>query len=511
MQDTPQQIAVYNWVENPNPVKRNLTIKAGAGSGKSTTAVKAMKRAKGKIKMMAFGSKAAKELEHKLSSMGLSNIDASTFHQAGKRMLYKAFGYHTVNNSKVFYITEKFCQSEELTYARNFISKLVGYAKQNAFGVKGETSIDNTQAWMDVISHHDMVLEADVDFLTVIEIAKLVLLESNKDLKCIDFDDMQYLPLIYDVDCEKYDWVVIDEAQDTNSCRKLIAVKIIKPDTGRLIAIGDDFQAIMGFAGAENNSLDLIAERFDCESLPLSVSFRCAKNIIKEAQKYCPDAEAFEGNIDGVVSSMAYQEFIDNALNIKLDKSVGILCRNNAPNVALAFALIRQGIGCRIEGREIGNDLKTLVRKWKRVKNLDEFTIKLTDFFTKEFEKKANYTKLQLLEDKLDTMIILIERVQTLGKNDLKSLEDLITSMFTNSDDKYVPNVVTLSSIHKAKGLEWDTTYILGIDQFSPSKYSTQEWQLEQEKNLSYVAVTRAKNELVYLNDCPTRRNKEDN
>jgi superfamily I DNA/RNA helicase len=143
------------------------------------------------------------------------------------------------------------------------------------------------------------------------------------------------------------------------------------------------------------------------------------------------------------------------------------------------------------------------------VTNLDEFTVKLNEFFTREFEK-ASYAKLALLEDKMDTMIILIERCKDLGKNDLKSLEDLITSMFSNADDKNVPDIVTLSSIHKAKGLEWNKVFWVGDQQFSPSKYAVQAWQLEQENNLRYVACTRAMTELVHITDCPSRRNIEE-
>jgi len=508
MQDTLQQIAIYDWVKNPNPAKKNLIVKARAGSGKSSSACKAMQYITGSGLMLAFNAMAANELKTKLMNMALPNVTASTFHAAGKGMLYKAFGYHKVNASKVYFITENYCQSETLTYARNFIAKLVGFAKQNAFGVKGETLISDTQAWMDIIAHHDITLEADVDFLTVIEIAKDVLIESNKDLKCIDFDDMLYLPLIYDVKCDQYDWLVVDEAQDTNLCRKILARKLLKI-SGRGIFIGDDFQAIYQFCGAESNSLDLIAEMFDCEELPLSVSFRCGKKIIESAQFYCPDIQAFDSNSEGSITYTKYQEFVDNALNIKLDRSVGILCRNNAPNVALAFALIKQGIGCRIEGRDIGNDLKKLVKKWKRVTDLDQFTIKLTEFFTKEFEK-ANYAKMQLLEDKLDVMIVLIERVQSLGKNDMYSLEKLITDMFTDSTDDNVPNVVTLSSIHKAKGLEWDTCYMLDMQQFIPSRYAKQQWELDSENCLAYVGITRARHELIHLTDAPKRRNKED-
>jgi len=505
MTPSKQQIDIYDWVSNGSG---NLITKARAGSGKTHVVVQSAQKMKGSVLLMAFNTKASYEIKNRLSVMGLPNVTASTVHAAGKGMLAKAMGWHKVDGDKVFWITEKYCKTEELIKARNCISKLVGFAKQNAFGVKGQTSIDDTKAWMDIIAHHDITLDGDVDFYDIIEVAKEVLIDSNRDTKVIDFDDMQYLPLFYDVSCYQYDWVVIDEAQDTNVCRKLLASKLLKPN-GRFIAVGDEGQAIYGFTGAENDSMNLIKEQFNCQELPLTVCYRCGKKIIDAAQEYFPDIQPWDEAGEGSVTSMKYQEFVDTALKTKLDKSVGILCRNNAPNVALAFALIRQGIGCRIEGRDIGNDLKKLVRKWKKVSNLTEFTQKLYEFFTKEFEK-ASYAKLALLEDKLDTMIILIERVQSLGKDDLYSLEALITSMFTDSTDKNVPDIVTLSSIHKAKGLEWDTVYWLGNAQFSPSKYATQDWMVEQERNIQYVACTRARKELIHLTDCPSRRNKED-
>ena len=504
-----QQIEVENWVKNPVNGKKNLIIQARAGSGKTFLVTHCAQYMKGNVFMGAFGNKAAKQLQQKLNNLGVPNVKSSTFHSLGKSMLYKAMGYHKVDGSKVFWITDNFCKTEELMKSRNFIAKLVSFAKQNAFGVKGQTDINNYEAWMDIIKHQDLSLEVDISFHEIIEVAIKCLNQSNKDIKVIDFDDMQYLALFYDVACEKYDWVVVDECQDTNICRKLLADKILSKN-GRAIFIGDEGQCIMGFTGAENDSMNIIDKMFDCEKLPLSTCYRCASNIINEAQKYFPDIQAYEENPEGTVSSMKYDQFINDVGSFNLGKHVGILCRNNAPNVALAFALIRQGIGCRIEGRDIGNDLKKLVKKWKKVKNLTEFTIKLHEFFTREFEK-ATFAKMQMLEDKLDTMIILIERVQSLGKDDLYSLEKLITDMFTDtSEDGIMPDIVTFSSIHKAKGLEWDTVYWLGDEQFSPSKYAKLDWMLEQERNLQYVAVTRAMTNLVHITDCPARRNREE-
>jgi DNA helicase II / ATP-dependent DNA helicase PcrA len=497
------QLNIFDWVKNPNPIKKNLIIEAKAGSGKSSTLLHASTKMSGDVIFLAFNKRISQELEHKLSSMGMPNAKASTIHKEGLGIYTKAKGRVKVNSSKVYFITEKYCQSDTLSPARNFITKLVGFAKQNAFGVKDQTSIDDTQAWMDIISHHDISLDADCDYLTVIEVAKEVLKDSNRDYKNVDFDDMQYLPLMYDVDCKKYDWVLVDEAQDTNIVRKLIVEKILKSN-GRAIFVGDKKQSIYGFCGAESNSMELIKSKFDCEELPLSVCYRCAKNIIIEAQKYCPEIEHFPSNPDGEVTSIKYDDFIDKALEIGLGGNDGIVCRNNAPNVALAFALIRKGIGCRIEGKEIGTSLLTLVRRWKRIDDLNVFTEKLTKYFEKEFEK-ANYAKMQLLEDKLETMCILIERCQDLGKNDLKSLEKLILDMFTDTIDGVTPNVVTLSSIHKAKGLQWNNTYILGQEQFSPSKYANTEHAKEEEQNLIYVSITRAINKLTFITDVPQR------
>jgi superfamily I DNA/RNA helicase len=505
MEYSHQQLSIFDWVLNGTG---NLIVPARAGSGKTFTAVSAVQFMKGKVLTMAFNKKAAMQLAEKLANMGCPNATAGTVHSIGFKLLYKIGKKFNVNSSKVFFITEKYCQDDDLAKARNFIAKLVGFAKQNAFGVKGQTPIEDSQAWMDIIAHHDISLDSEVDYGTLIEIAKKVLIDSNADTRTIDFDDMIYLPLFYDLCNKQYDWVIMDEAQDTNICRKLLIPRLLK-DGGRVIIIGDEGQAIYGFTGAENDSMGLLKDMFNAASLPLSICYRCGKNIIAEAQKFFPDIEAYEGNSEGSVSSVTYDQFVKDIPLKTFGKGDGIICRNNAPNVALAFALIRQGVGCRIEGREIGNDLKKLVRKWKSVTNLEEFTEKLVTFFEKEFEK-AKFAKLQLLEDKLDTMIILIERCQSLGQNDLGSLEKLITDMFSDSTDANLPDIVTLSSIHKAKGLEWNRVFWLGDSQFSPSKYATQEWMQVQEENLRYVACTRAMNELIHITDCPARRNKED-
>jgi len=274
----------------------------------------------------------------------------------------------------------------------------------------------------------------------------------------------------------------------------------------RCLFIGDDRQAIYGFTGAENDSMNIIKETFNAQELSLPVCYRCDKSIIEKAQEIVSDIQYREDASEGIIRTETYDKFLENATDYSLTKNDGIICRNNAPLVALAFGLIRKGIGCRIEGKDIGRNLITLCNKWK-VKDLNTFTNRLIDFTNKEMSKPMNRAKLQLLEDKLDTMIILIERCQSLGKHDMDSLKNLIMSMFSDSDDPKVPNVVVLSSIHKAKGLEWKRCFVLGNSQFIPSRFATQAWQQVQEENLKYIAITRAMEELVNILEVPTRRN----
>lgn len=482
----------------------NAIINAKAGSGKTTTAINGVSLMKGDVCMLAFNKKIAVELQGRLANMGLPNATAATFHSEGLKAFTKGKGRANVNGGKVYNIVEMFTPSgNEIAKCRMAICKLVSFAKNSGFGLDNCPKINDTEAWAAIIQHQDIDIDADVEIEDIIEIAKETLVLSNRDVKVIDFDDMIYLPLLFKLRFTKYDWLIIDEAQDTNVIRKLMMAELMK-ESSRLLAIGDPHQAIYGFTGAENDSMNLIKEQFNAIELPLSVCYRCGKNIIKAAQEFVPDIEAFDGNGDGEIISQKYEEFTKIASTLGLSKKDGIICRNNAPLVALAFNLIRQGVGCRIEGKDIGKNLITLTRKWK-VSDLATFTLRIHKHFDREMER-AKGNKLAMLEDKFETMVILIERCQSLGKHDVASLQRLITDMFSDNDDFNVPNVVTLSSIHKAKGLEFDNCYILGQGQFQPSKYAILPWQQEQERNLMYVGITRAKNKLVHITEVPTRR-----
>ena len=95
---------------------------------------------------------------------------------------------------------------------------------------------------------------------------------------------------------------------------------------------------------------------------------------------------------------------------------------------------------------------------------------------------------METLMQKIEVIQCLCEEVDT-----VKELRSLISNIFSDE-----VKGILLSTIHKAKGLENDKIFFLAPE-LIPSKYATQPWQYEQEQNLFYVCITRAKTSLVYV------------
>jgi ATP-dependent DNA helicase UvrD/PcrA len=172
-----------------------------------------------------------------------------------------------------------------------------------------------------------------------------------------------------------------------------------------------------------------------------------------------------------------------------------ILCRNTAPLVAFAYSLLKRDVPCRILGRDIGAALASLVKKLRPI-NLEDFESKLQVWLDREVEKAYKEDRSpERLFDQAECLRFFVESLDEDSRT-VDSLLAKIELMFTDE-----PNVsrLTLSTVHKAKGLEFDTVFILDFEKYMPSKFAQQDWQRVQERNLIYVAVTRAKNTLVYI------------
>jgi len=261
---------------------------------------------------------------------------------------------------------------------------------------------------------------------------------------------------------------------------------------GRLAAVGDRNQAIYGFTGADADSLDLIKRDFNCIELPLTITFRCPKTVVEFARQWVSHITAAETAPEGSVSQIAMAQFLTRD---DLTGGAAVLSRVNKPLVSLAFQLIRKRIPCRVEGRDIGQGIKKLLQRWK-VKSLDQLEAKLEAYLARETTKllaAKKESKLAEVEDRVETARVIIDQCRQEQKYTIADAVAYVDSLFGDRVD----NMLVLSSIHKAKGREWQRVFWLDRAGTCPSKWARQAWQHQQEINLMYVAATRSKDQLI--------------
>jgi superfamily I DNA/RNA helicase len=420
---SPQQQAFLDWCESG---AGSAVVVAVAGAGKTTVAIEGIKRLRGQTAMMAFNKRIAEEIKVKLEKAGMDwkRAQGGTAHSFGFSAFRKSFGSPEIQQDKVRNIIEARAKALEqehnngesfVTQFGNVIAKLVGYAKQAALGVSG--SIDDRSAWLRLIEHYDVWCDADPNFnlpsnpdATLVTYAIDILGRSNNDTATIDFDDMIYLPLLLKAKFWQFDNVVVDEAQDTNAARRILARVMLKRG-GRLIAIGDPAQAINGFAGADNDALELIKRDFACIELPLTVSYRCPRQVVKFAQNWATHIQPHDAAPEGSVTYANVEDIFNGKLT--LGGSDAILCRNNKPLVSLAMKLIKNRIGARIEGRDIGVNLLKLAHRWSRVNDLDTLRDRLGVYLDEQKTRllaKKQEARYAQLEDQVECLLVIIEQ-----------------------------------------------------------------------------------------------------
>lgn len=118
-----------------------------------------------------------------------------------------------------------------------------------------------------------------------VKLALQVLVKSDEQRDIIDFDDMLHMAVRFNAHFDARDWIFVDEAQDLNHIQHEIVERLTKPSS-RIVAVGDPHQAIYGFRGALADSMSQLQTRFSMRTYPLSVSYRCPKAVVREAQKY---------------------------------------------------------------------------------------------------------------------------------------------------------------------------------------------------------------------------------
>ena len=510
---TDQQLAAVQWTHQSTG---NLILEAVAGSGKTFTIIEMLIAInhhfpQARCALMSFNAKVRDELKERVRTKNIRNTEVNTVHGFAFTAFKSHFGPRKPNSYKLPDLLDPLLKQFKLTYKFSPpICQAVSIAKDTGM----ELFFPNTTAeWKKLIDYHDISWDEDkLPLGAFINLCADLFRLSTQNTDKIDFSDMIWMPLKHGLSFPQFDFVFIDEAQDTNATRREVAKRMLKQGNdnvvqeafavalkkGRLIAVGDRHQAIYGFTGADNDALDILKEEFSAAELPLSTCFRCSKSVIRHAQSIVPHIQPRVGAIEGAVNlQMPEYNFHQNLFSQSfpdLQRSA-ILCRKNAPLISLAFQLLSKRIPCRIEGRDVGQELIRLCKKHSSPGDSKQKLSQSLQLHLNQQAQKLSPYKLDLLSDKITAINSILQLPFITSVN---QLYQEIEQVFSDYDPTKPPRL-TLSSVHKSKGLEWPTVYLLGRNLWMPSQFATQPWMEDQEQNLIYVAITRAKETLYEI------------
>ena len=476
MNGTQEQEIIWKEMKDGNS---HLMIYAGAGTGKTYTIVEGAKLVGGKKGFLAFNKAIATELQTRLPD----SCDAMTFHSLG----YSAVRMHQKN-----------CRMDSRK-TRNIVDSIMGknYGSTNQL-CKLISMLKSVmvQDWDDEEVCQNIIDQYDIDFESVIDkregIGNLGMIHGLcLNATTVDFDDMVWLPVALNLPVKHYEVVFVDEAQDFNEVQRQLILKAC--NGGRMIVVGDPKQAIYGFRGADSASMDMFKRELNQSSkgvkdFTLSITWRCPLSVVEEAQRFFPDYYPRDDAPIGKVNHrVSFQPVVGDL----------VLCRVNAPLVGECLRLISRGVKAQVLGREIGKGLEILVKKVTADpsmeiaifhRNFDEYVNAQISHLKKQDNKGR---VIRSITDKADCIKALMGTATT-----VKGLVQNIQTVFKN---QYGP-CVTFSTVHKAKGLEADNVWILKPD-VMPHPMAKSRADKQQEKNLCYVAITRAKKTLNYVGE----------
>lgn len=449
-------------------------ILARAGCGKTTTLTEACKYVPAGKSALACAFN--KEIERELSRRLPPGIDCSTLHGLGLRAVARAWNAQPDERDSW---NEGWLKALPKGSPKGAIAKIASLCKSMLISEESAI-IREARArglWPRTLGEREDKriagqIQAFMDY-------------ALKPHKLVSFDDMVYVAAKLDLVGMSYDIVFVDETQDMSAAQLRVARNHLQ-EGGRLVLIGDDRQAIYAFRGADSQGIERMRRELKAKVLPLTTTYRCAKAIVALAKAIVPDFEAAPGNPEGTVSRCSELEMENRA-----SAGDAILSRKNAPLVATCLSLIRTGKRARVRGKDIGRELASLVRKSgaSTVKELLVFLDGWVKDAIDKLPKAETEEDSARVEEAAQKIYDTAETLRSLAEG-LTSVSDVLARIEDIFGDETGDGVILLSSVHKAKGLEWNRVFLL-------------EWTMRsgsvEEDNIRYVAITRAKSELVFV------------
>ena len=438
-------------------------------------------------------------------------------------------------------------EDEDLRSWVETMKPLVKFAKLELLGVDEQNNVDFSRIdgteLLRLMDHYEIL--PYTRNLKKLKRELVDLLEASRDPEnnggAIDFDDQNWLPVVNKLSYWKNDLLLIDECQDLNKLRQRFLLR-----AGRqFVLVGDTNQAIYGFAGADVNSIPnmkrLLAKQGSVGTFSLTETRRCGKMIVEAANEtlkhiaglnrgeYKP-FKAHKSNGPGAIFHLTYDDYMKDIRETDM-----VLCRVTAPLISGAMECLKNGVKATVRGREFSRSLQKWIKEVKCPEDdMEAFIQACTAQAEKETKaesakKRPSDSRLMMIQNRLDCMTVLAKRCASKTamlefiallfsgklcpkcKKRYDESQTTCRTCYTGAKvdigpvqiDEQVrlvnPPGVTFSTMHQAKGLESNRVAILIGDGPCPHPMAKSDWQYLQEWNLKYVAETRAKEELIWV------------
>jgi DNA helicase-2/ATP-dependent DNA helicase PcrA len=510
-----------------------VVILAGAGTGKTRVISHRVAYAAAtdvidprQALVVSFTEKAAAEMKRRLRRLGLPQVQASTFHAAARRQLAHFWPQ---------------LHSRELPDVLDTKLRIIGpLARQLPGGYKFTPAKDladeierakvRRQTPATYTPDREPPIPADV-FTRLWRSYEAAKARRN----VIDFEDMLALAVeLYETDADaralvhrRYSWFSVDEYQDTNRLQEDL-LRLWLGDRRDLCVVGDPDQTIYTFTGASATFLETFADRYPgARIVRLSHNYRSTPQVLSLANRLIPGRElqaiATDGPMpqlrphpDGEAESAAVLTTIRELAHAGVPfTEIAILVRTNAQLVPFEAALTSAGVpftvrGLRFYARpEVRAAIRVLRAETEATRNLSRIVADLwrtqLGFDEADPPGPASGAEARDRHAALTTMLGMARSLE--AEQPATTVPDFLAELArrdaAEADAEAAGAGVTLSTLHRAKGLEWDAVFLpqledgtLPIRQAVSASGAAGE-ALAEERRLLYVGITRARRHLV--------------
>lgn len=353
---------------------------------------------------------------------------------------------------------------------------------------------------------------------------------------------------------KKFEHVFVDEWQDTNKAQYLLT-KLIIGNKENITAVGDASQSIYGWRGADYKNIEYLMKDFkNIKLVNLEQNYRSTQNVLDAANSVIskntshPILKLWTNNSKGeriklyeADNGLTEADYVRRKI-LELNRTgynysdVAVLYRTNAQSRVIEEAFLHYGIPYKIVGgikfyeraeiKDIISYLRLLVSPNDSVatKRIEKIGKKRFDKFFEYRDKikdNVNETSTIELMDNIIDVTYYLEKYARDTEENMQKLENIkelrsVAMQFSNIND-FLENValveaeeeknsefangnqVTLMTLHAAKGLEFPVVFIVGLEEgiFPHSRALFDNRELEEERRLMYVGITRAKELLI--------------